>query len=148
MVLLIVKQYTYSQSVHKTSEVVQLELYYNYSLMREIPTSRIKANKQDLILEITLFFTGRTSYLILEITKFVNENIIHLIWFYHCYQPETLMKLMQRFNLNKKHLRLLSFCPWYLSNQTLRKDFNIPYVGESISNKTIKHHIIPTKSLL
>lgn len=30
--------------------------------------------------------------------------------------------------------------PWYISNETLHRDLNIPYVKEVVKEKSVKHH--------
>jgi len=39
-----------------------------------------------------------------------------------------------------KILRATANAPWYVTNQTLHTDFNIPYVSDVIYERTNKHH--------
>jgi hypothetical protein len=39
-----------------------------------------------------------------------------------------------------KILRMITNAPWYVTNQTLHKDLNVPYITEVIQERSIKHH--------
>jgi hypothetical protein len=47
-----------------------------------------------------------------------------------------------------KILRMIADAPWYVTNQTLHDDLNVPSVKEVIKTNSLKHHkkqhIIPT----
>jgi hypothetical protein len=35
---------------------------------------------------------------------------------------------------------MITNAPWYVTNQTLHDDLNVPYINEVIHEKSIKHH--------
>jgi hypothetical protein len=39
-----------------------------------------------------------------------------------------------------KILRMITNAPWYVTNQTLYEDLNIPYITEVIQERSNKHH--------
>jgi hypothetical protein len=39
-----------------------------------------------------------------------------------------------------KILRIITNAPWYVTNQTLHEDLNVPYITEVIQERSIKHH--------
>jgi hypothetical protein len=46
--------------------------------------------------------------------------------------------IMQR--SQSKILRMITNAPWYVTNQTLHEDLNVPYITEVIQERSIKHH--------
>jgi len=78
----------------------------------------------------------------------VYKAILRPIWTYGielwgCSKPSN-TKILQTFQ--SKMLRTISSAPWYLSNQTLHNDFDIPYVTEVVrinankyKNRSTKH---------
>jgi hypothetical protein len=39
-----------------------------------------------------------------------------------------------------KILRMITNAPWYVTNQTLHEDLNVPYITEVVHKRSIKHH--------
>jgi len=71
----------------------------------------------------------------------VYKTILRPIWTYGielwgCSKPSN-TKILQTFQ--SKVLRMISSAPWYVSNQTLHNDFEIPYVTEVIRINTNKY---------
>ena len=64
----------------------------------------------------------------------VNTNV-SLVQSTSCKPSNT--KILQTFQ--SKMLRMISSAPWYVSNQTLHNDFEIPYVTEVIRINTNKY---------
>ena len=65
----------------------------------------------------------------------VYKTILRPIWTYGielwgCSKPSNNTKVLQ--TLQSKMLRMISSAPWYVSNQTLHNDFEIPYVTDVI----------------
>jgi hypothetical protein len=46
--------------------------------------------------------------------------------------------IMQR--SQSKILKMITNAPWYVTNQTLHEDLNIPYITEVNQERSIKHH--------
>jgi hypothetical protein len=46
--------------------------------------------------------------------------------------------IMQR--RQSKILRMITNAPWYVTNQTLHEDLNVPYITEIIQERSIKHY--------
>jgi len=81
------------------------------------------------------------SQLSLDSKLTVHKTILRPIWTYGielwgCSKPSN-TKILQTFQ--SKMLRMISIAPWYVSNQTLHNDFEIPYVTEVIRISTKKY---------
>jgi len=81
------------------------------------------------------------SQLSLDSKLTVHKAIQQLIWTYGielwgCSKPSN-TKILQTFQ--SKMLRIISSAPWYVSNQTLHSDFDIPYVREVVRINANKH---------
>jgi hypothetical protein len=46
--------------------------------------------------------------------------------------------IMQR--SQSKILRMITNSPWYVTNQILHEDLNVPFMAEVIQERSIKHH--------
>jgi len=71
----------------------------------------------------------------------VYKTMLRPIWTYGielwgCSKPSN-NKILQTFQ--SKMLRMISSAPWYVSNQTLHNDFDIPYVRAVIRSNTNKY---------
>jgi len=81
------------------------------------------------------------SQLSLDSKLTVHKTILQPIWTYGielwgCNKPFN-TKILQIFQ--SKMLRMISSAPWYVSNQTMHNDFEIPYVTEVIRINTNKY---------
>jgi hypothetical protein len=70
------------------------------------------------------------------------KTIIKPIWTYGielwgCASKSSIA-IMQR--SQSKILRMITNAPWYVTNQALHEDLNIPYITEVIQERSIKHH--------
>jgi hypothetical protein len=79
---------------------------------------------------------GQKSKLSLENKILVYKCILKPIWMYGiqlwgCTKPSN-MKVLQGFQSNV--LRTITNAPWYVSNLTLHRDLQIPFVTEEIKN--------------
>ena len=96
------------------------------------------------------------SQLSLDSKLTVYKTILQPIWTYRielwgCSKPSN-TKILQ--TLQSKMLRMISSAPWYVSNQTLHSDFEIPYVTEVIrinsnkyKNRSTVHSNQPIRTL-
>jgi hypothetical protein len=70
------------------------------------------------------------------------KTIIKPIWTYGIELWDCASKfniaIMQR--SQSKILRMITNAPWYITNQTLYRDLNVPYITEVIQERSIKHH--------
>jgi hypothetical protein len=44
--------------------------------------------------------------------------------------------------IQSKILRMITNAPWYVTNQTLHDDLNVPFIKDVIQEKSINHHDI------
>lgn len=103
----------------------------------------VKKRKQiDLKIKELHWLIGRKSKLSLENKLLLYKSIIKPIWVYGieiwgCASISNI-NIIQR--SQSKILRMLVDAPWYVTNQTLHEDLNIPYVKDVIKDKSVKHH--------
>jgi len=98
-------------------------------------TNRLK-NKRDQLIN------RKISHLSIENTSLINKAVIQPIWSYGielwgCTSKSNIV-IMQR--PQSKILTAIANVPWYVTNQTLHTDFNIPYVSDVIHARISKHH--------
>jgi hypothetical protein len=70
------------------------------------------------------------------------KTVIKPIWTYGielwgCASKSSIT-IMQR--SQSKILRMITNAPWYVTNQDLHEDLNVPYITEVIQERSIKHH--------
>ena len=84
---------------------------------------------------------GKNSQLELKTKFLLYKSILKPIWLYGC----QFWRTDSEFNLSKiqraqsKILRVISNTPWYITNERLHIDLDVPSVREVISNQLIKH---------
>jgi hypothetical protein len=70
------------------------------------------------------------------------KTIIKPIWTYGielwACASKSSIAIMQR--SQSKILRMIINAPWYVTNQTLHEDLNVPYITEVNQERSIKHH--------
>lgn len=103
----------------------------------------LKKKKQiDLRFKELNWLIGRKSRLSLENKILVYKTIIRPIWTYGielwgCASKSNLA-IIQR--SQSKILRAITDAPWYVSNQMIHNDLNIPFVQDVIQHHSNKHH--------
>jgi hypothetical protein len=85
---------------------------------------------------------GRRSKLSTENKVLLYKTIVKPIWVYGiefcgCASKSNI-SIIQR--SQSKILRIITNAPWYVTNQTLHTDLNIPYSNDVIREKSIIHH--------
>lgn len=84
---------------------------------------------------------GRKSQLALKTKVMIYKAILKPIWMYGCQiwgtASESSLSKMQR--VQSKILRGISNAPWYITNESIHIDLNIPSVREVISSQFVKH---------
>lgn len=101
--------------------------------------AHIKAKKQQVSLKLNQmnWLIGRKSQLTIANKILLYKTILVPIWTYGielwgCAKPSN-TKILQTFQ--SKTLRLITDCPWYVSNQTLHEDLEVPLVSEVIRTR-------------
>lgn len=103
----------------------------------------VKKRKQiDMKIQELKWLIGRRSKLSLDNKILIYKTVIKPIWTYGielwgCTSKSNIA-IIQR--SQSKTLRMIANAPWYVSNQTLHEDLQIPYVKEVIKEKSEKHH--------
>jgi hypothetical protein len=103
---------------------------------------KTKSQKLNLRLREMSWLLGRKSKLFIENELLLYKCIIKPIWTYDihlwgCTEPSN-TKIIQRFH--SKVLHLITNAPWHVSNLTLHKDLQIPFVIEEIHRLTTLYH--------
>jgi hypothetical protein len=88
------------------------------------------------------WITGHKSTMSLDSKILLYKTIIKPIWPYGielwgCASKSSI-SIMQR--NQSKILRMITNAPWYVPNQTLHEDLNVPYITEVIQERSNKHH--------
>jgi hypothetical protein len=102
-----------------------------------------KKRKQiDLTIQRLNWLIGRKSNLTIDNKLLIYKTIIIPIWTYGlelwgCASKSNL-SIIQR--SQSKIIRMIANAPWYVSNNTLHKDFGLPYVHDIISQRSNRHH--------
>jgi hypothetical protein len=103
----------------------------------------VKKRKQiDLTIQRIHWLIGRASKLSIANKLLIYKTIIIPIWTYGlelwgCASKSNLA-IIQR--AQSKIIRMIANAPWYVSNDTLHKDFGLPYVHDTIRQRSIRHH--------
>jgi hypothetical protein len=84
----------------------------------------------------------KRSNLSLENKVLLHKTIIKPIWVYGielwgCASKSNI-SIIQR--SQSKILRIITNAPWYINNQTLHTDLNIPYINDVIKENSTTHH--------
>lgn len=136
----------------QTTEVKYLGLHIDKRLTWKTHINK-KRKQMDLKLKQMYWIMGKKSNLSLENKILLYKSIIRPIWTYGCQlwgcASRSNVEVIQRFQ--SKTIRTIADAPWYVTNQTLHVDFNIPYVKDIIKKYAIKHQKIlemhPNESL-
>jgi hypothetical protein len=102
-----------------------------------------KKRKQiDLKVKDIYWIIGHKSTMSLDSKVLLYKAIIKPIWTYGielwgCTSKSNIT-IIQR--SQSKILRMITNAPWYVTNQTLHEDLNIPYITEVIQERSNKHH--------
>lgn len=127
------------------TEVRYLGLHLDQKLNWKV---HIKAKKDQLTLKVRnmQWLIGRKSQLSMENKLIIYKTILKPVWTYGielwgCSKPSN-TKILQTFQ--SKTLRMIVNAPWFVTNQTLHEDLDVPYIKEEISRHAIKyrHRII------
>lgn len=105
--------------------------------------THIKAKRTQLTLKVRNmnWLIGRKSQLSMENKLIIYKTILKPIWTYGielwgCSKPSN-TKILQTFQ--SKMLRTITDAPWFVSNQTLHEDLNMPYIKDEINRNAIKY---------
>jgi hypothetical protein len=85
---------------------------------------------------------GRRSNLSLQNKVLLYKTVIKQIWVYGielwgCASKSNISIIQRR---QSKILRIITNKPWYVNNQTLHTDLNIPYINDVIKEKSTTHY--------
>ena len=134
------KSSQYSHTCTRQKEVNYLGIHLDEKLTWK---TNIKAKRcqPELKLKNMICLINTRSQLSLDSKLTVYKTILRLIWtdgieLWGCSKPSN-TKILQTFQ--SKMLTMISSAPWYVSNQTLHNDFEIPYVTEVIRINTNKY---------
>lgn len=102
---------------------------------------KMKRRQLDLKVKNMHWLINKRSQLFLENKLIIYKTILKPIWTYGielwgCSKPSN-TKILQTFQ--SKTLRMIADAPWYVSNQTLHDDFNIPFIKDVIREHSIKY---------
>lgn len=100
-----------------------------------------KRKELDLRYQQLFWFLSRPSQLSLSNKRLLYMSVLHPIWAYAlpiwgC-ACESLRAIIQWFQ--SKTLHKMAGTPWYVTNDTLHKDFRIPWVNDCISSLATLH---------
>lgn len=122
------------------SEVKYLGLHLDSKLTWK---THINAKRCQLNLKVKKMYwlLKRNSQLSLENKITIYKSILRPVWTYGielwgCSKPSN-TKILQTFQ--SKTLRMIANAPWYVSNQTLHNDLDIPYVCDIIKHHSAKY---------
>lgn len=122
------------------SEVKYLGLHLDTKLTWK---THINAKRCQLNLKVKKMYwlLKRNSQLSLENKITIYKSILRPVWTYGielwgCSKPSN-TKILQTFQ--SKTLRMIANAPWYVSNQTLHNDLDIPYVCDIIKHHSAKY---------
>ncbi|PNF25701.1 hypothetical protein B7P43_G15612, partial [Cryptotermes secundus] len=101
-----------------------------------------KRKQIDLKTKDLNWLIGRRYNLSIENEVLLCKTIIKPIWAYGiellgCARKSNIL-IIQR--SQSKILRTITNAPWYVNNQTLHTDLNIPYIKDDIREKSTSHH--------
>ena len=101
----------------------------------------MKRRQLDLKVKNMHWLINKKSQLSLENNLILYKIILKPVWTYGIElwgtsKPSN-TKILQTFQ--SKTLRMIADTPWYVSNQTLHNDFNIPFINDVIRPYSIKH---------
>ncbi|PNF38784.1 RNA-directed DNA polymerase from mobile element jockey [Cryptotermes secundus] len=101
-----------------------------------------KRKQVDLKVKDIHWIIGSKSSTSLDSKVLLYKTIIKPIWTYGielwgCASKSNIAIMQRR---QSKILRMITNAPWYVSNQTLHDDLNVPFVKEVIQERSIKHH--------
>ena len=102
---------------------------------------KMKRRQLDLKVKNMHWLINKKSQLSLENKLILYKIILKPVWTYGIElwgtsKPSN-TKILQTFQ--SKTLRMIADAPWYVSNQTLHNDFNIPFINDVIRSYSIKH---------
>jgi hypothetical protein len=103
----------------------------------------VKKIKQiDLKVKDLYWIVGRKSNTSLDSKLLLYKTIIKPTWTYGvelwgC-ASKSHIAILQR--SQSKILRMITKAPWYVSNQTLHEDLQVPFIKDVIHEKSIKYH--------
>jgi hypothetical protein len=101
-----------------------------------------KRNQIDLRTQEVTWLIGRRSNLSLDNKVLLYKTIMKPIWVYGfelwgCASTSNISIIQRR---QSKILRQITDAPWYVNNQTIHTDFNIPYITDVVKEKSTTHH--------
>jgi hypothetical protein len=96
----------------------------------------------DLKTEEINWLTGKKPHLSMENKLLIYKTVIKHKWSYgiELWVCASKSKIFITQSSQSKFFRAIANAPCYVTNHTLRTDFNIPYVSEVIHDRINKHH--------
>ena len=132
--------YINSKITPNTSTVKYLGLHLDTRLTWKEHIKK-KRNEINIKYKNMFWLIGRKSQLALKTKVMIYKAILKPIWLYGCQiwgtASESNLSKIQR--VQSKILRGITNAPWYITNETLHKDLDVPSIREVIYNQFDKH---------
>ena len=105
-------------------------------------THRQRRKQIDLKSKEINWLIGKKSHLSVENKLLIYKAVINTIWSYgiELWGCTGKSNIVIMYRSQSKILRAIANEPWYVTNHTVRTDFNIPYVSDVIHERINKHH--------
>jgi hypothetical protein len=101
-----------------------------------------KRKQTDLTIQRLNWLIGRKSNLSIDNKLLIYKTIIIPIWTYglELWGCASKSNLTIKQRTQSKIIRMIANAPWYVTNDTLHKDFGLPYVNDIIRQRSNRHH--------
>jgi hypothetical protein len=140
--------YLNNTALSQSSTVKYLGFHLDSRLKWKQHIEKKKKRKQiDLKVKDLYWIIGHKSTMSLDSKVLLHKTIIKPIWIYgiELWSCASKSSITIKQRSPSKILRMITNAPWYVTNETLHEDLNVPYITEFIRKRSIKHLNIMTK---
>ena len=101
----------------------------------------MKRNQLGMKLRNLFWLLGQTSKLSLENKVLVYKAILKPVWTYGIplwgVAAKSNLEIIQRFQ--SKVLRIITCAPWYISNEQIHRDLQIPFISDKVTKLSVRY---------